>query len=233
MPAGDINRMSAERRRRLVRTAAEEFAAAGYEQASLNRIITRCGLSKSSFYHVIASKRDLFDFVVRDLSRELAGSIGDVTPESFAGPTFWNTIENLFGRMEKTSFREDSFMALGRMFYLSGVPDDTGNAVAETLATVQEWLRQVLLVGRESGAVRDDLPLSLQCRLVFAVLRALDEWTIIHGPTLPPDDVAALVRSQFGAIRRLLDADEANAPAPTFSQCDAYEGLQWQTAHRE
>ena len=36
---------------------------AGYERASLNRIVKSCGLSKSSFYHFVASKQELFGLV--------------------------------------------------------------------------------------------------------------------------------------------------------------------------
>ena len=53
-----------ERHRLLFETAAREFAAHGFENASLNAIIRACGLSKSSFYHFFASKEALFDRVV-------------------------------------------------------------------------------------------------------------------------------------------------------------------------
>ena len=43
VPAGDLDRMPAGRRHRLVRAAAAEFAARGYEHASLNRVIRQCG----------------------------------------------------------------------------------------------------------------------------------------------------------------------------------------------
>jgi hypothetical protein len=41
--------MAPDRWDRLLRAAAQEFAQAGYEHASLNRVIRACGMSKSSF----------------------------------------------------------------------------------------------------------------------------------------------------------------------------------------
>jgi hypothetical protein len=40
------------------------------------------------------------------------------------------------------------------------------------------WPR--LAVGRACGAVRDDLPASLQAELVFALLQAMDRWSLRH-----------------------------------------------------
>ena len=56
--------MAPDRWDRLLRAAADEFAQAGYEQASLNRIIRACGMSKSSFYHYVDSKEQLFERVL-------------------------------------------------------------------------------------------------------------------------------------------------------------------------
>lgn len=198
--------MPPQRRRLLVRTAAREFASAGYERASLNRIIKACGLSKSSFYHVIASKRDLFDLTIRDLTDALTATTHIPRPADFA-KDFWPNAERLFEELAATAQHNESFVALGRMFYLSGTPDDARNAVAETLASIEAWLRDVLVAGRISAAVRDDLPVSLQSRLVFAVLRTLDEWTLANSDTLSPHEISLLLRAELATIRRILEPE--------------------------
>lgn len=210
--------LSPERRRLLVRAAAAEFAAAGYEHASLNRIIRECGLSKSSFYHVISSKQELFDLVLRDLIDELADTLKVPEPGEFSDGSFWPKTERLFDEMMRATESGESFVALGRMFYLSGTPDEANRAVGEALRSVQDWVRDVLVVGQESGAVRDDLPVSLQSRLVFAVLRAMDEWTIAElaapgDSELVTDNIPRLMRAQLETIRRILEPTAASAPS--------------------
>ncbi|MFD4407822.1 TetR/AcrR family transcriptional regulator [Nocardia sp. NPDC058499] len=195
--------MSAQRRELLVRTAAGEFTSAGYEQASLNRIIARCGLSKSSFYHMVSSKRELFEIVVGDLAAALTVRLSIPEPEAFAGPAFWDRIDELIGRLGELSLGDDAFLALGRLFYLSGTPDAT---ITRTLARIEEWLHRVLLIGRDSGAVRDDLPVALQSRLVVAVLRALDEWSVQHAGAMAPAELEELLHAQVRTVRRLLEA---------------------------
>lgn len=199
--------MPAERRQRLVRTAAAEFAAAGYERASLNRIIRACGLSKSSFYHYIASKEELFALVVSDLSGALVGQVGVPAPDAFAGEGFWPAIDLLFDQLMEALQSDEAYAALGRMFYLAGAPETGGSAVSQALASVESWVQAVLEVGRHSGQLRQDLPVGLQSRLIFAVLRALDEWSVRHLDTIPDEQWPELMQAQKAAVRRLLAAD--------------------------
>lgn len=204
MPSGDIDRMPPERRKQLVRTAAREFAAEGYEYASLNRIIRDCGLSKSSFYHVVASKNELFDLVVRDLISTVLENIRFPRPDEFE-TDFWGRADGLIDTLTDASTKDEAFAALGGIFYLSGTGGSTPPAVSETLANMGKWLQDVLAVGRSQGEVRDDLPIELQSRLVFAVLRTLDQWVADRASTMPAQEAASYVRAAAGTIRRILD----------------------------
>jgi AcrR family transcriptional regulator len=204
MATEDARRMSASHRLALVQAASIEFARAGYEHASLNRIIRECGLSKSSFYHLIASKRELFDLVVRELTASVAGRIAIPAPEEFAGAAFWNVAERFLDRLTAAAATDESFLALGRIFYASTAPDAASEPLAETLAGVRTWLEQVLRIGRRDGAVRTDIPVELQSHLLFGILRILDEWSVAHAADLDASAAAELMRVQFQLIRRLL-----------------------------
>lgn len=197
------DRMTPERQRLLIRVAAEEFASAGYRGASLNAIIRRCGLSKSSFYYVVPGKRELYDLVIRELSADLAGRIRIPRPDELAGPAFWPELEALFGRLLEAAAEDEGSTALGRMIYGPG-PGET--AAGATWSGIERWIGDVLRAGRESGAVRDDLPPDLQRRLVFAVLRAMDEWSLTEADPAAVD-LDLLVRAQYDAIRRLLQSE--------------------------
>ena len=196
--------MPADRRRRLIRVAAEEFASAGYEGASLNQIIDKCGLSKSSFYYVISSKHELFDLVVRELVGEVAATLTIPKSEEFAGAGFWPRVEKFFSELVLVSQQEESFLILGRLFYSEG-PDAPGGAVGGMLAAVRTWVENVLRVGRRSGAVRDDLPEALQYSLVFRILQVFDEWTVRHYDEFRPADLARLADAQLATIRQVLE----------------------------
>jgi hypothetical protein len=97
-------------------------------------------------------------------------------------------------------------LTLGRLFY-SEAPEDAQGTVSGTLAQVRTWVETLLRVGRSCGAVRDDLPGSLQCSLVFRLLQVFDEWTIRHYDEFGSADLRRLANAQFGTIRRVLEAE--------------------------
>ena len=45
---------------RLLETATEEFAAQGYQKASINRIVEKLGIAKGSIYQYFRNKEHLF-----------------------------------------------------------------------------------------------------------------------------------------------------------------------------
>src|SRR5690625_7603611 len=73
-----LQRLDPARRERLVLLAAEEFATHGLASASLNRVLAAAGMSKSSFYHLLASKQDLFDLAVGDLAAAVAAELAEI-----------------------------------------------------------------------------------------------------------------------------------------------------------
>ena len=207
-----------ERKDLLLATAAREFATAGYEQASLNRIIRACGMSKSSFYHYVASKQALFDLVIAELGAELVEALDPPRGPELAERGFWQAVQQLVGRLLVLSTEDPRFGDLGRMFYLPGAPSAERSAVTRALAGFETWLDRALEAGREAGAVRSDLPASLQRALVLAVLRSLDEWSLRHQDELTGGRAEEVLAAQLAALRRLLAPDaSADATGPAGS----------------
>lgn len=188
----------------LLRTAAREFADAGYEQASLNRIIRCCGLSKSSFYYVVDSKRQLFDAVLAQFGPALLELLDVPTADDLASD-FWGSLAGVVDRLSGAAAEDEIYLLLGRMWYLPGAPADTTSTLGRDLSVVDRWLGEALGVGRRVGAVREDLPLQLQGQLLTAMVRVFDEWSVHHRE---PGDLPArdLAQAQLAAVRRLLEA---------------------------
>jgi len=63
----------------LLQSALRQFAAVGFEGASLQRIATDAGLSKSSVLYHFASKEALLDAALRPAVEDLAGVVGHLT----------------------------------------------------------------------------------------------------------------------------------------------------------
>ena len=201
MSAGEL---APERRRRLLETAAREFAAKGYEYASLNAIIRDCGMRKSSFYHYVGSKAALFDVVVQEAMSELGRLLDIPAPQELTGPHYWDAVARLVTDVLAIAASGNWYADVGRLFYLPDAPVQHSPTMQAVLQSIEGWLSQVLASGRACGAIRDDLPVSLQVALVSDVVRCLDHWSLRHLSEYPRPTQNEITRVQIDVLCRLL-----------------------------
>lgn len=192
------------RERKLLAAAAREFAMAGFESASLNKVIRACGMSKSSFYHYFDSKQALFDHVIDKAAAALAHDLDAPEPMSLKGPEFWPRLETFMAHAVPAVAKPSWYADLGKLFYLPDVSAEHSAAMRRLLAGVNRWVQSVLGIGRACGAVRRDLPASLQAELAFALLQTLDRWSVASMATMKPAQRRRIATAQLALLRRLL-----------------------------
>src|SRR5260221_13809522 len=95
MPFPRFGKLTQERRERVLDVAAQEFADYGFEDASINRILERAGMSKGAAYYYFEDKADLFITVVRYCSERLRLIDQTVDPVELSALTFWPTFADL------------------------------------------------------------------------------------------------------------------------------------------
>jgi AcrR family transcriptional regulator len=171
-----MTRLTGPHRDALIEATVAEFASAGYEGASLNRIIRAAGISKSSFYHAVDSKAELLDAVVDSLIRDVRERWTPPAPADFRGERFWPQVDAVLAELAALTADDRALGLLGRIFYLPS----PGEADARTalLDAVRAWVSEVLQVGAAGGALRDDLPVEALAAAAFGTLRGLDEWAL-------------------------------------------------------
>jgi AcrR family transcriptional regulator len=196
----------------LIAVATEEFAERGYEKASLNRIIARCGISKGAMYYYFADKDDLYKTV-------LEGFIQD-TLEMWSGEkslrerpfshvqtrtAYWEEWVSHYRRSLSHSQRNPVF---GEMFHRcirSRASGTSHPALNEAADRIREWIRQALRRGQELGAVRSDLPEGLLLDTVFGMLEGFDRWMVQTWMGLSEDQVDEMARLVTGFLRRIAE----------------------------
>jgi AcrR family transcriptional regulator len=201
--------MAPAKHAQLMKEALREFATAGYEQASLNRILRRCGISKSSFYHYYADKLAVFERLVRELSAALQAHLHVPEPDTLDDEGMWNAFAAIMQRLAVLAAEHPEYVAFGRMLYQPDIPAGDGSVVRDVRDAVSRWLGSVLQHGQQTGMIRTDLPLSLLEELTFAVLQTLDRWSVRHIDAFSGMDGEHMVQVQLAVIRRLLEPDEA------------------------
>lgn len=206
MPRPRFNKLSAKKRERILEAAAKEFAAHGFDGASLNRILDEAGISKGAAYYYFDDKADLFTTTILHYSQELlADSMSD--PAEFTAVTFWDELTAVY-RHQFTSYAERP--------WVFGVVKAGGSLSAEMLTRgplaelweqAQFLLVQLLQRGRELGVIRADLPEDLLLSLIIAVDDAHDRWLYAHWEDLSAEDREQAAVRIGDTLRRLLSLE--------------------------
>ena len=205
-----LENLDAERQRRLFDSAAKEFAAHGYDGASLNRILETSGMSKSSLYYYFDDKADLFTTLIERSLAILFKEIGGFDPDALTAETFWSDFEELYGRALAVINRNAWLVQFGGMFYrLRGNPKE-GSATGRIFQAARHWVTVILTRGQALGVVRSDLPQSLLIDATMALLESLDRWAVAHWSELDDAEKADMPGKHIELFRRLL-CSEVNA----------------------
>lgn len=198
-----LERMDPERREKLFQSAAAEFAAHGYEGASLNRIIGRAGFGKSSLYYYFEDKRDLFQRLVESVFSHFVREIGGFDYRTLTAASFWPEIERLFVKGVEFSEKNAWYVRLGQLFHgLRGQEIRSGKTTG-AMAMVEHWVAEVLQHGMSLGVVRTDLPDALLVQSVMALVEVCDRYVLDTWSQYDHDQRRVLVRQQTSLIRRL------------------------------
>jgi len=201
--------LETERQTRLFDSAAEEFAERGFEAASLNQILEKSGMSKSSLYYYFDDKADLFVSLAERSIAYLWREIGGFDTAVLTADNFWDELENQGQRALDVFTRNVWYVKLARMVLrLRGEPKGI-EKTGRLFDAARLFVANVLERGQELGAVRTDLPQSLMIDCAMGLGEALDRWMIMHWDEM--DDAAKLkmISVDFGLFRRLFAADSS------------------------
>lgn len=193
-----------EKRLLILRTAAQEFSAHGYERASLNRIIALCGMSKSSFYYYFDDKAELFTLLIERAMTRLAADMQFPEPERLGDGDYWANVETIFDRVAVVGTQQPWYLAVANLFYQGPGGASAPPVLEPILANAGQWVERALRAGQESGAIRTDLPFGLLREAVFALLQALDRWSVLNAATMSADEVRDAAHAQADFLRRML-----------------------------
>jgi AcrR family transcriptional regulator len=195
--------LPAKKRERILEAAAKEFAANGYDGASLNQILVEAGISKGAAYYYFDNKADLYATTVLHYMQELmSDTLSD--PARFTTTNFWDELATVY-RHQLTSYAERPWV-FGVVKAGSSLSIETlaQGPLAELWQQAEFLLVQLLQRGRELGVIRTDLPEELLLSLVIAVDTAHDRWLFAHWSELSTADLEQAAGRIANILRRLL-----------------------------
>ncbi len=186
----------------ILSAALDEFAAHGFHDASLNRVIDAAGISKGSMYYYFDGKEDLFAHVVRVEFERLFTALGTVALPAEPGPdAFWSAVETYYLDAMATLVARPRLAALVRVWLAASDNPALQRAQADMEQEILPWVERVLAAGQASGAVRTDLPSGLLIAVALGMGRAMDMWLMTQQPD---EDALPLINALVGMLRRAL-----------------------------
>lgn len=198
-----LSRMAPERREKLFESAAEEFTEHGYDGASLNRIIGRAGLGKSSLYYYFEDKRDLFHRLIEEVFAHFVRDIGGFDYRTLTRETFWPEIEALFLRGVAFTESHAWYVRVGQLFYRLRAQDVGRGGTGGFLGMVETWVASLLRHGMALGVVRTDLPDALLVQSVMALVEVCDHFLLEHWTAHDSAERRVLVEQQMRLLKRV------------------------------
>jgi len=214
MPRPRFRRLDPAKQKRILEAAAREFAAHGFEDASLNQILETAQISKGAAYYYFDDKADLFATAVAHYTEEMLADLPLVLA-SLDEESFWSTVASYYGRQFAYSYEQP--WAIGVAKAAARLSPETIRAnpsLSQFMEELEPFVDALLVRGQAVGAIRTDLPQSLLRRLLLAVDDASDHWLLEHWQELEPEEIQQIVRRVVGGMSRLL------APSPVENDDD-------------
>lgn len=172
------------RRRLILEAAAAEFAAVGFERATLGGIGERVGLSKASLYHYVESKEELFVALVEQVVRNIEASATKRANKSKDPIVRLRAFVHAHIDVALTS-AEGKLLAANLDMFVSHA------TAAAPKKRHEAALRNILRDGVAKGQLAD-VPLAPVVKLTFGMLNAVPLWFDPKG-ALSVEAVADLV----------------------------------------
>jgi TetR/AcrR family transcriptional regulator, regulator of autoinduction and epiphytic fitness len=143
------SRLTDRKRAAIIEAAIDEFRAAGYDLASMDRIAARAGASKRTVYNHFPSKDALFEEILQRLWETACE--GETLPYRADQPVRAQLLALLAQKF--ALLNDPAFMSLARVAIAAGMhsPERTQAMIArlgEREAGLTEWLRAAAAAGR-------------------------------------------------------------------------------------
>ncbi len=147
-------RISEDKRRRILDTAVEVFAARGFAASNVNQIAEAAGISVGALYKYFASKDDLFMYLVEVASARITEYVETVLAEDIR---LISKLERLLRLAQDYSKIDPSFIKLYNV--LSSESDgERATLIARRLEGItSRAYREVIAAGQQRGEIRADI----------------------------------------------------------------------------
>ena len=178
--------MPEEKRQLIEKEAIREFAAFGYDKASINRIVDNCQIAKGSFYQYFEDKKDLFLHLIKRINEKKLEYISPVfqNPEQF---DFFTLIRELFISGLKFAANNPEITLMGNWLFKSKDHPIYNEVVSVGLQNAQNVYTDLIKLAISRNEIRDDIDLDFVSYTISAMNVSVVEYYFQNIKREEPD----------------------------------------------
>ncbi len=211
MPRPRFNKLPEDKKERILEISAREFAYHGFDDASLNHILSEAGISKGAAYYYFDDKTDLFATVIEHFLVGLFEQTKDVFLTA-TKQSFWDVLHSvcldLINECSKKPWTLGLIKAVGR-FSFPRDPAEWG-PLSHLIEAGDRWFLTFIQRGQEVGVVRTDLPVDLLLAWLWSLDEAIDRWIADHFQSISYDEAQGIADLTVDTFRRLLEPPQVH-----------------------
>jgi AcrR family transcriptional regulator len=202
VPRPSYDKVDPEKKAKLIAAATREFAAHGYELASINQIIEDAGLSKGSVYYYFEDKLDLAATVYLEVGIPMA-SVGEFRlPHTV--DEFWVELRRIsMERLRDMVSQRDSYECMLRLSNALLKDEKLRARVMPMFEPSRQKMMGFLEQGVAIGAMRSDLPLPTLTALIEGAKTAAYKSLYPGDPVLTEAEMESFTDLVIDLAKRL------------------------------
>ena len=211
MPRPRFEKASPELKASVLGAARKEFARAGYEGASLNRMLEAAGLSKGAFYYYFDDKADLAIACFQDVFGPMVEM--SLPPDPKDVTDFWEAVRVMSYRMlDYVESSTEKFELVSKLAAALVREPELSKRLTPLVSEVTQRMMKLWMRGQELGAVRTDIPLPAQMSVLQGIKEGLSRVMAPRDSTLTPEELHHIVELQLDLFQRVCSPAPVSRP---------------------
>jgi AcrR family transcriptional regulator len=143
-----------KRRQEILKKALDVFVDEGFENATFQKIASRCGITRTTLYIYFKNKKDIFNYSLKELLQRVEQDILGVRKDQTLGSIekLTRVIALIFERLEKN--KQLLSVVLNYLLYLSKSDSNPDYRVRRRTIRMRHILASMLIEGIRAGEIR-------------------------------------------------------------------------------
>lgn len=179
MPKDTFFNLPEDKRKLICNVAIEEFAEYSFDQASINRIVSKSGIAKGSFYQYFEDKKDLFLYLARLAAEAKADCISPLmrNPDDH---DFFTLLREAYVSGIQFAAEHPEYAAISKKILEDKDSAIYRELVGENLPFAYEFFETLLENAVAKGEVRADIDTKMFAHLFVSMNAHIVEYHMEH-----------------------------------------------------